>query len=400
VVASASRWTLPAGWEWVQLGDLCEIVGGGTPSRRQPDYFQGDIPWATPTDLTQLGNKQLCDTRDHITRDALEHSSARLVPAGTVLLTSRATIGATAVAMRPVCTNQGFANFVCSAKLNASYLAYYLEHIRQFLVGLAAGTTFKEISKRTLRKVRIPLAPTDEQRSIVAKLDRIEQAMQAQRAAIEKTKALLRAALAQVFDVRDGLPEGWQMEPVSELVAMRGGGTPSKRRRDYWDGTVPWVSPKDMTHFEIDDAQDHISDAAIGESAAFLAPPQSVLIVVRSGILARRFPIAINAVPAAINQDMKALIPRERILTRYLAYALRGKDSEILRRVKRGTTVHSLSADSIASLQIPLPSVAVQQRIAARLDRVQRALDLGQDNLLNLNALMQSALHRAFRGRL
>jgi type I restriction enzyme, S subunit len=158
--------------------------------------------------------------------------------------------------------------------------------------------------------------------------------------------------------------------PLGKLTKMVGGGTPSKRREDFWSGTVPWVSPKDMSARELRDAEDHISGAAVTESSTQIVPEGSVLVVVRSGILVRRFPIAIARVPVALNQDMKALLPGGPLLPEFLAYALEARESSILREcVKRGATVHSIDVGKLQRTIFPVPAKSEQSRIVDILDQ-------------------------------
>ena len=149
----------PMGWPVARLGDACTIIGGGTPRRNNSTYFGGAILWATPTDVTTLNDIFIGHTAETITEIGLKKSSARLVPEGTVLMTSRATIGYTAIAAKPMATNQGFANLICGEHLIPEYLSFWLSGQRNRLIQLAGGTTFKEIPKSTLKGVLIPLPP-------------------------------------------------------------------------------------------------------------------------------------------------------------------------------------------------------------------------------------------------
>ena len=119
-------------------------------------------------------------------------------------------------------------------------------------------------------------------------------------------------------------PEGVAFETLADIGVWYGGGTPSKSRADYWrGGTIPWVSPKDMGKSIIDSAEDYITEAAVQGSATRLVPANSVAIVVRSSILDRILPTALIPVPVALNQDMKAVVPRSGILPEYVAHLLR-----------------------------------------------------------------------------
>src|SRR5262249_17131995 len=138
---------------------------------------------------------------------------------------------------------------------------------------------------------------------------------------------------------------------LGEAVSFKGGGTPSTENPSYWNGDIPWVSPKDMKSSEVGDSIDKITPEAIANSAASLIPKDAVLIVVRSGILARTIPVGITTRPVAINQDIKALCPNKDVAPRYLHYFMRASEPIILKLVTRGATVHRLSTDSLKALK-------------------------------------------------
>ena len=164
----------PMGWEMVPLGESCCITGGGTPRRNNASYFGGKIPWATPTDVTAQDSLSIDTTKETITETGLQSSSARLVPAGTVLMTSRATIGYTVIATTPITTNQGFINLTCGNRLCPEYLAFCLSTQRERLVRLASGTTFKELAKSTLKKLAAPAPPLARQREFATIVWQVE----------------------------------------------------------------------------------------------------------------------------------------------------------------------------------------------------------------------------------
>jgi type I restriction enzyme S subunit len=157
-------------------------------------------------------------------------------------------------------------------------------------------------------------------------------------------------------------------QPLASLVTITGGGTPSKARPEYYQGDIPWVTPKDMKSWDITDAQDHISEEAIARSATKLIEPGSILLVIRSGILKHTLPVGINRVPVAINQDMKALRCGPGLDPDYLARALQWAAPRILGTV-RATTADNIPLDVVRRLEVPVPPLAEQHRIAAILDR-------------------------------
>lgn len=166
---------LPRGWKLVTTGDVSEVVGGGTPKTTVPGNFtdEGGHPWITPADLTGYSEKYIARGRRNLTDQGLNTSSARYMPAGTVLYSTRAPIGYVAIATNPVTTNQGFRSFVPSPEIDSEYLFYGLKLARAEAEQLASGTTFAELSGTNAKKLHLPLAPLDEQRKIVRLLDAV-----------------------------------------------------------------------------------------------------------------------------------------------------------------------------------------------------------------------------------
>ncbi|MGI8857607.1 MAG: restriction endonuclease subunit S [Thermomicrobiales bacterium] len=190
---------LPEGWAWADLGEIAELVGGGTPSRQVPEYFTGEIVWLTPTEIPKNRIATLSTSREQITVEALRKCSARLVPEGTVLMTSRASIGYVALAGTDVTTNQGFASFICHEGVNNWYLAYFLWANADNFEQRATGTTFKEISKSSLRPFPIPIPPLAEQERIVAEIEQQFTRLDAGVAALKRAQANLKRYKAAVL---------------------------------------------------------------------------------------------------------------------------------------------------------------------------------------------------------
>ena len=149
----------------------------------------------------------------------------------------------------------------------------------------------------------------------------------------------------------------FQEYKLSELGKWFGGGTPSKSKKEYWqNGSVPWVSPKDMKSFIINSTIDNVTEVAVERSSAKLIPADSILIVTRSGILQKHVPIAVNEVIVTINQDLKAIIPNEKVRSDYLANTLRLQNNRILHEcAKVGTTVESLGTNLLKAFKVLVP---------------------------------------------
>ncbi len=194
-------------WEVKRLDSLADIRSGGTPSTTEPRFWDGDIPWCTPTDITALnGRKYLAETARMITQLGLKTSSAEMIPAHSVVITSRATIGECAINAVPVSTNQGFKNFVPFATTDVDFLYYLLGTQKQGFISLCGGSTFLEIGKTQLSAYKVRLPSTKSEQTAIAE---VLTEMDAELAALEqrrdKTRALKQAMMQELLTGRTRL---------------------------------------------------------------------------------------------------------------------------------------------------------------------------------------------------
>lgn len=198
----------------VALADCCEIVSGATPKTDVPGYWDGDIAWATPADLSKLEGAHLEETPRHITSAGLASCGATVLPPGSVLLSSRAPIGHVAINARPMATNQGFKSLIPRREItHAKYLYHWLRANKEYLQSLGNGATFKEISKAVVARVEVPLPPLSEQRRIAEILDRMDALEAKRREAIGKLDLLTQAIFAETFRA-----QVYAAHPLSDLV--------------------------------------------------------------------------------------------------------------------------------------------------------------------------------------
>lgn len=168
---------IPPHWAWARADDLADVASGGTPKATDPRNFAvNGIPWLTPADLYRLSDKYISRGKRDLSEQGMASCSARLLPEGSVLFSSRAPIGYVAIAERPVSTNQGFKSLVPGIREMSEFLYYYLLYAREGIDARAPGTTFREVSGRIMRSIPVPVPPLDEQRSIALALDGVFQA--------------------------------------------------------------------------------------------------------------------------------------------------------------------------------------------------------------------------------
>lgn len=381
--------SVPGNWDSALLKLVARLESGHTPSRSVPEYWQDcTIPWFSLADVWQLREekcKYVYETSEKVSELGIANSSARVLPAGTVMLSRTASVGFTGIMGRDMATTQDFVNWVCGDRLLPSYLWYCLQAMAPEYDRLRFGSTHQTIYMPDVAQFKVPLPPRDEQELIANFLD--EQTARID--ALIAEKEALRITVQEFFATRLGtavvqglvrgrryvpathkgfesVPEDWRLVPLKHLATSSGGMTPSKDKDEYWVGDIPWVSPKDMKRFVLADSTDHISQAALDGTSLKLNPVDSVLVVVRGMILAHTFPVAINAVPVTINQDMKALQPNPSISAKYLAWMLRGLQPLMLSLTEESAHgTKALRTDQWANQCVPLPSPDEQATLVA-----------------------------------
>jgi len=186
------------------------------------------------------------------------------------------------------------------------------------------------------------------------------------------------------YQERVAVRRAWPMITLGTLTKRVSGGTPSKANDDFWNGDIPWVSPKDMKVDLLVDTEDHVSKEAIDNSATSLVPAGTILCVVRSGILQHTFPVALTSRDMCFNQDLIALIAdEEKLSSRFLFWNLKARGKEILAEgIKPGVTVQSFHSGFFQNFEIPLPPLEVQRQIVVEIEGCQRVID-GARTVLN-----------------
>ena len=182
----------------VRLGDICTVVSGSTPKSTVPEYWDGDIKWITPAELSD-DTYIINDSARHITALGVAKTGLKSFPAGTVILSSRAPIGKTAIAGCEMFCNQGFKNFICSEKIDSKYLYYFLSGKTDYLNSLGRGATFKEISKAIVENIEITLPEIEEQKRIAARFERLMRLIQLQKTELEELDKLVKSRFIELF---------------------------------------------------------------------------------------------------------------------------------------------------------------------------------------------------------
>ncbi|AKB36697.1 Type I restriction-modification system, specificity subunit S [Methanosarcina siciliae C2J] len=382
---------LPEGWEWKKLGEVSDIIMGQSPSGETYNENGNGMPFLQ-------GKAEFTDScPKHVKYTT---SPSKIAPEGSILISVRAPVGDVNIANLEYCIGRGLASISLKNGDN-KFLFYLLRYLKPEIESKGTGSTFKAISKSILHDLIIPLPPLETQQKIVSILEKAEETKKLRAQADELTQKLLQSVFLEMFGDPVTNPMGWNTEKLKKLcVKIFGGGTPSKSKPEYYEGNVPWVTPKDMKQDFIQDSIDHISEQAIEESSTKLIPPNSLLMVIRSGILKKKLPVAINSYEVTMNQDMKSFVFDNKLTKPFfMLHYFKIFQRDLLNRV-RSVTADNLEFNQIKDIDVILPPIEQQQRFATIVEQLERTKSNQQKSSLEIDNLFDALMQKAFTGKL
>ena len=257
-------------------------------------------------------------------------------------------------------------------EIDVDYLCYSLMFYK--VDGMINGATRKKLTQTAMKKMKIPLRNIVEQKKIVQQLNIIIEIREKAKKELNLLDNLIQARFVELFGDAVYNDKKWETDTVKNLCKeIYGGGTPSKAHPEYYkDGDIPWVSAKDMKTDVLKDSQIKINQLGVDNSTARLVPVNSVIMVIRSGILKHTLPVAVNKVPITVNQDLKVFIPGERILTRFLAVQFKMQEKDILSGV-RAVTADNIEFNSLKQRRMIVPPIDLQQKYLMFLERIDKS---------------------------
>lgn len=250
--------TILKNWDVVSIDDVAEVIGGGTPKTSVPAYWDGEISWITPKDLSNYMERYIYKGERCITEEGLKNSSAKMLPKGTILFSSRAPIGYLAIAGKEVCTNQGFKSIVCKdERLNNIFMYYVMKYKTKEIENIAGGSTFKEVSGKVIKEFKIPLPPLEEQKAIAHILSTLDDKIETNNEINKKLEEIAQTIFKRwfvdfEFPNEDGepykssggemveselgiMPKGWEVKNLEDVVETANTGADAIRRAPIVD---------------------------------------------------------------------------------------------------------------------------------------------------------------------
>lgn len=411
VPASEQPYPVPENWCWTYLGCVSDVVTGGTPSKKHPEYYGGLFPFFKPTDL-DFG-RHVVEASEYLTNEGKIVS--RIIPEQSTAVCCIGSIGKCGFLEVEGTTNQQINAAI--PKFNPLFLYYYCNthYFNEELWSKASATTISIVNKSKMESCVFPLPPLPEQLRIVdrieslfAKLDEAKQKAQDALDSFETRKAAIlhkafTGELTAQWRKEHGVGmESWERHPLKDVTQIGSGGTPSRKNSQYYLGDILWVKTGEIYWNYIYDSEEKITEEAIANSSAKLYPAGTVLVAMYGQGLTRGR-AAILGVPATTNQAVCALQPCDCLEKRYLYYYFMANYWEYREKAVGGNQPN-YSATMIGKWIINIPSVLEQAEIVRILDdllaKEQQAKDAAEGVLEQIDLIKKAILARAFRGEL
>ncbi|MFS0820907.1 restriction endonuclease subunit S [Bacillus sp. 1P02SD] len=385
-------------WENVKLGEVCIIERGGSP--RPISSFITDEPnginWIKIGDA-ESNSMYINSTKEKIKPEGMKKS--RFVKKGDFILSNSMSFGRPYILNIDGCIHDGWLLIRDSnSSFEKRFLYYALSSpfVKRQFIKAAVGGVVNNLNSELVRKTKVPMPPKDAQKEIANTLDKTQEIIEIHKKQLQELDNLVEATFYDLFGDLVINDKKWKITTVEKVCEnIFGGGTPSKSKPEYYVGDIPWVTPKDMKTIFISDSIDHINEDAISNSSAKLIPSNSILMVIRSGILKRKLPVAINKVPVAVNQDMKAFVVNNTIKSEYLLYYFIMTQMNFLKNV-RSVTADNIEFNLIKNAILPLPPPELQDKFAEIVSKIEEQKDIVKQSIIESQNLFNSLMSKYF----
>lgn len=385
----------------IRLGDLGEIISGATPRTDVSDFWNGNIPWITPADLSHHSGIYFQGNPKRITKKGFESCSTTMVPSGSILYSSRAPIGHCAVAKYPICTNQGFKNIVPNEKLNPVYGFFVLKFLTPTIKAKGHGATFAEVTKETMEEIEIPYCELLDQNNIAAQLTKADRLCHIRRYALEMSGSLFSSVFIEMFGDPEKNSKGWDKCIIDDVIDFSQYGTSQKNNAEKQGypvlgmGNLTYSGELNLTELpHVDLPQDEYEQLRLQPGDIIFNRTNSTDLVGKTACwrlnidaVVASYLIRIRLKPIMLPEFFTALLN-----TTYFKKIFR-------ERCKKAVGQSNISPTLLKEFPIYIPPVEDQEKFVNFVARYERLRSIQRESLRQAEHLFQSLLHQAFSER-
>ena len=376
-----------------RLGDICTIVSGSTPKSNIPEYWDGNIKWITPAELNE-DSYIINDSVRHITELGVTKTGLKSFPQGTVILSSRAPIGKTAIAGCEMYCNQGFKNLICSDKINPRYLYWFLTCNTEYLNSLGRGATFKEISKEIVANIEIPFPSIEKQIAIAEKFERISVLIGWRKEQLTKLDQLVKSRFIELFGATSAENCTKQIKDYAEVL----GGYAFKSDLFCADA-IPVIRISNINNGCVELDYNICFDELFWEQNKRFRVEQNDVLMAMSGATTGKAGIYRENMPALINQRVACIRAKDGVACPTFLFVATQLEwmYDLIQETSAGCAQPNISGKQIENMPVPDTSYEQQQQFTSFVEQTDKSKLAIQQSLDKLELLKKSLMQQYFR---
>lgn len=381
-------------WEYKKLGEVAKFIGGGTPSKANEDYYTGNIPWATVRDMANfnLSKTDLC-----ITELAVKESATNIVPKDTIVISTHVGLGKICLLMQDTAINQDLKGVILPQSVDKMFFAAWYKSIADYVISNGKGATVKGVTMKFVNDLKIPVPPISDQQRIVAELDCLNEMIALKQEQLKEFDKLAQSIFYDMFGDKD-----FPMYQLKDILSKIGSGaTPSGGNQSYKTEGISLIRSlnvhnnlfvyKDLAFIDEQQAK-QLNNVTIEEG--------DVLLNITGASVARCCVVPNDVIPARVNQHVSILRPRKELLdSLYLCHFLISCDEQAkllsLSRSKAATR-EALPKNLLEKYSVPLPSLALQQQFAEKIQAIEAQKELVKQSIAETQQLLDSRMDYYF----
>lgn len=367
---------LHTNWKKLKIEDCAEVIGGGTPSTKKKEYWDGDISWITPKDLSNYNNRYISKGSRNISEKGLKYSSARLLPKNSVLLTTRAPIGYLAISKKELATNQGFKSLIMKNGNVPEFFYYLLKNNINKLLQYASGTTFMELNATNLKSIEFYIPEVKEQKRIASILSALDDKIELN----NKTNKILEEMAQTIFKEwfinfnfpnEDGkpykksggemidselgkIPKGWKVGTIGDIAReVICGKTPPTKDKENYGSYMPFITIPDMhNNIYVVKTERYLSKKGVNTQSKKTIPKNSICV----SCIATVGVVSLVSEYSQTNQQINSIIPKGKVSSYWVYFYIKNIKDMIINYASSGTTTLNLNKSQFEKIKIIIPS--------------------------------------------
>jgi len=378
------------GWERKKIKEVADVIGGSTPKTNVEEYWGGNNYWVTPAELD--GSKYIEKTVRCITSNAVDKTNLTLMPSGTVLLSSRAPIGKVCITKAPMYCNQGFKNLICKELLYNEFAYYFLKHNVDYLQSLGTGATFKEISKKVVENVTIPVPPLSEQQHIVEELDLLSSIIEKKKAQLNELDNLAQSLFYEMFGDPITNDKGWEVKKIGEIAESKIGVT--YKPTDVNDNGIIVLRSSNIQNSEID-LEDIVRVNCIIKDEKYVRDGD-ILMCTRNGSFRLVGKVAlINNLPERMTYGAFMTIIRSQYNDFLFMYFQLPAFRQQLATAQTAT-INQITVKMLNDVKVIVPPLDLQNQFASKIEAIEHQKELIKLSIKEVETLFNSRMDYYF----